>query len=505
MGLFGRKPDHPLADIKSAQALLEVLPKQDALKSLPELTGWIEALRELPELRLDQQLAVLRLLDETARPFERKLMRDYFTTAPLSTFQENRLWAILESFHSQLAQAYAFMLQRYRNGDKGASFIKFELALLVARGIAAISGKLKYGAARHARIAPELWQQLADFYAVAEERLCTKERVTLYAGTGGTTVRCEFAALLMWYASCANNLKRLQLHIAERISVNLCSHFTVGTENVQGVLYAFDLHQPAAPQRASANVADRAGLRFIGAGEVQRAIDALLKTLDKKIVPKELSLGGSYEAEEVRDVLQHLADSWVAAPCARRNERHNIDARLQVLNGFSSVVEQSDLGLSFGDTSSVVWQVVDMSSDGFCCVLPAAQVNGIAIGTLLGLKPERLDTWGVGIVRRLGRDAADNLQVGVEILTNQMAGVVLREQHTNGEQPALWLNQAAIDAGEASMLIDPNTFSGNHSLHMSMGGKNYLLMPIGLVEKGEDYELARYRKIEEDLDGEEAC
>jgi hypothetical protein len=273
-------------------------------------------------------------------------------------------------------------------------------------------------------------------------------------------------------------------------------------ENVQGVLYAFDLHQPVAPQRASADVADRAGLRFIGVGEVQTAIDTLRKTLGNNVVPQELNLGSSYKAELVREVLQHLADNWVSVPCARRNARHNINGRLEVLNGFSSIVEQSDLGLSFGDIASMVWQVADISSGGFRCVLPAAQANGIAIGTLLGLKPEKLDSWGVGIVRRLGRDEADNLQVGVEILTNQMAGVVLHEQHADGEQPALWLNKAATDAGEASMLIDPNTFSGSRSLHMRMGDKHYLLMPIGLVEKGEDYELVRYRKIEEDLSGD---
>ncbi len=504
LGLFGRKPDHPLADIKSAQTLLEGLPKQDALKYLPELTGLIESLRELSDMRVDQQFEVLRLLDETARPFERKLAREYFSTATLSTFQENRLWAALEGFYSELELAYAFILQRYRNGDKGASSIKPVLALLAGRGIAAIAGKLKYGAARYARIAPELWQHLAACYAQAEAQQCVDERVSLYAGIGNTTVRCEFASTLMWYACSANNLKRIQLHLAERISANLSKYFTVSADNEQGVLYTLDLHQPAAPARASADTAVREGLRFVGITDVKTPMDGLFKTLAKNVVPDELNLGGTYDAELVRDVLQHLADSWVAAPRTRRNARHNINARLQVLNGFSNIVEQSDLGLSFGDTTSVVWQVADMSMGGFRCVLPAAQVNGLAIGALLGLKPEKIDTWGVGVVRRLGRDAENNLQVGVEILTNQMAGVALREQQADSERPALWLNQAASDAGEARLLVGPDAFSGSRSLHMRMGDKNYLLMPLELVEKGEDYDLVRYRKIEEDLSADES-
>ena len=78
LGFFGKKSDHPMADLKSAQALLEDLPKSDALKALQELTAWVESVREQAEFRMDHQLAVLRLLDETARPFERKLMREYF-------------------------------------------------------------------------------------------------------------------------------------------------------------------------------------------------------------------------------------------------------------------------------------------------------------------------------------------------------------------------------------------------------------------------------------------
>lgn len=498
MGLFGRKPDHPLADIKSARALLEGLPKQDALKCLLEVTGWIESLCEQTGFRLDQQFEVLRLLDEEARPFERKLAREYFSTAPLSTFQENRLWAALEGFHGQLAEAYALILRRYRNGDRGASSIKPELALLAARGIAAVAGKLRYAAAYYACIEPELWQHLAVFYAQAEAQRCVDERVMLYTGAGNITVRSEFANVLMWYASSANTLRRLQLHIAERISANLCRYFTVGPENAQGVLYAFDLRQPAAPLRVSADVAEREDLRFIGVSDVKKPMDALLKTLSKDVVPEELSLGGNHDTEMVREVLQYLADCWAATPRTRRNARHSINARLQVLNGFSNIVEQSDIGLNFGDSGSAVWQVADISSGGFRCILPVAQANGIVIGALLGIKPEKLDTWGVGIVRRLIRDHDDNLQVGVEMLTNQMTGVALREQHAEGEQPALWLNQAATDAGEARLLVGPDVFSSSRSLHMRMGDKNYLLLPLDLVEKGEDYDLVRYRKIEED-------
>src|SRR5574340_367597 len=60
--LFGKKTDHPMADIKSAQALLEALPKGDAHKSLGELAEWIESVSDHDGFRPDHQFAVLRLL-----------------------------------------------------------------------------------------------------------------------------------------------------------------------------------------------------------------------------------------------------------------------------------------------------------------------------------------------------------------------------------------------------------------------------------------------------------
>src|SRR3990167_2811565 len=103
-GIFGKKSDHPMADMKSAQALLDDLPKNDAHKMLMELTEWIESVADNPDFKLDHQFAVLRLLDETAQPYARKLARDYFTPQELNKSQENRLWLGLGNFYRPAAK-----------------------------------------------------------------------------------------------------------------------------------------------------------------------------------------------------------------------------------------------------------------------------------------------------------------------------------------------------------------------------------------------------------------
>jgi len=505
LGLFGKKSDHPMADIKSAQALLDEIPKGDALKALVEITTWVESVREQTEFRLDQQLAVLRLIDETARPFERKLMREYFAASTLSAFQENRLWMALNEFFGQVALAYFNVLTRYRNGDKGGSAIKPVLPLVAARGICAVAGKLKCAAVRYSLVDPAVWGCLAEFYSHAEAQKYLDERVSLYPGlNANTSVRCEFTAVLMWHTSCANTLKRLHLHLSERLTAHLSKNFTVGTQCDPDSIIGFDLLHFAPPVRVNVENTPLAGLLFIGVNNTQQQIQALLKTLEKNVVPEEINLGGAYDADAVREVVRHLAESWSSPPPKRRNARHNIKVNMNVANGFSRIMEQTDVGLNFGADTSVTWDVENISTGGFHCVLPASRMDGIEIGSLIGIKPERIDHWGVGIVRRLSRDKQNNLHVGVEILTNQMTGVGLREHSTDEERPAMWLNNPGDNSGEARLLMSHDTFSSSRSLHVRLGDKNYLLMPLELVEKGADYDLARYRRIEEDTSPDEA-
>ena len=68
LGLFGNKTDHPLAEMKSAQALLDDIPKGDSIRALQEISDWLEALRgQADDFRVDHQWAVLRLYDQAAQ------------------------------------------------------------------------------------------------------------------------------------------------------------------------------------------------------------------------------------------------------------------------------------------------------------------------------------------------------------------------------------------------------------------------------------------------------
>jgi hypothetical protein len=506
LGIFGKKSDHPLAEIKSAQQVLEGIPKNDALNTVQEITGWIESILELADdFRLEHELAVLRMFDDAAQAHVRKLLRDYFAIQPVTKFQENRLWTVLNAFYTQSELVYYDVLTRFRNGERGASGIKPDLAAMGARGIAALTGRLKLAAARYALVDPVVWKHLAEFYGHAETNGYQDSPVAMYPGVpGSTSARQEFASLLVWYGVSAGVQSPLQEHITERLISYACNGLRVDDQYNGNALFVFDLSQPTPPMRVASDATLHPALRFFSVLEALKKLEALTKTLEKGIVPDEVNFcGAKYDVELVRDILRRLTDNLTQPIPTRRNPRRKISVNLKVANGFFRMLEQADEGLNFFNPDTAeIWDVEDISATGFRSVLPASRVDGVKIGSLIGSKPENVQSWGAGIVRRLSRDSQNNLHVGVEVLSTQIVGISLTERVQSADedvQIAMYLNRPNDTSGEAWLLMRPDTFSLNRSLNMDLEGKGYLLLPLALVESGDDYDLARYRRMEHEI------
>lgn len=500
-GIFGKKSDHPLADIKSAQALLDDLPKNDPHKMLMELSEWIESASDNTDFKLDHQFAILLLLDETAQPYARKLARDYFAPQELNKFQENRLWLVLGNLFRHTAKAYCAVFSRYCSGDKGAGAVKAHAPLLAARAVHSMTGRLKYICTHYGSTDKTIWENLAQIYRHAEQQQYLDTPINLYSGaSGNTTVKRQIGHLLGWYGCGVDTLNPLCMHLTERIVAQRSSDIHLGVQQDENSLFSFDLDRPASPMRVKVGAAVHSSTRFIGMAAMLPKLHDLIKVLEKNTVPGNLILGGTYDAELVRDAVQFLVD-YLADPPLRRNVRRGIKVNLNVANGFAKVIERTDVGLNFSEEQPALWEIGDISISGFLTVLPPQGADDLRIGSLLGIQPDGVPHWGVAVVRRMMRDDANRLHVGVEMLANQISGVALSqsgggsEEFENG-QPALWLHEKqGTSSGETSLLMKTGTFSAHRSLLTQLDGGNYLLIPNGLQERGLDYELAKFRVI----------
>ena len=509
--IFGSKSDHPLADIKSAQELLEGLPKSDAHKSLVEITEWVESLLENAEFKIDHQFAVLRLLDEAAQPYVRKLVREYFTQLELNKFQENRLWLALGNWSRQIATAYFRMFTGYCNAGKGSGALKAQVPLIAARAVHAMMWQVKYISVRYGQIDNTIWTNLMQLYKHAEQLQYLDTQFSLYPGLpGSTSVKCELGRMMVWYDSGLSALSPLSIHLTERLVAQYCSTIDIQSQLAQQSRISFDLSRPGEPTRINMGATTHPAMRFVGMPAMQPRLDELMKILKKHIVPDDVNLGGSYSAEVVAEAVQHLL-TYLAAPPVRRNVRRAADVTLSVVNGFNKVIERTGAWLGFDDKPLAQWITEEISVGGFSTTLLVKGNEDIGIGSLLGMQPEGVPHWGVAVVRRLQRKNENQINVGAEILANRVAGVFLNYSNSLGGavedgQSALWLYSKQGEAsGEVQLLMKADTFTPNRSLKILLNGKEYLLMPIGLQEKGLDYDLAKFRfVVQEAASSEEA-
>ncbi len=503
--LFGKKSDHPLANLKSAQQVLDVIPKADSIKAVIELSSWLESLRDhSSQFSLDHLVLILGMLDEASQPHLKKLQREFFTLMPLNKFQENRLWTTLNEFYILSEQVFAEIFAQCRKNDRGITFPKPEMSLLASRALFTISNRIKLAAVRYEQIDPALWSRIAQIYSYAGKYDFLDETVFLYPATGiNTSPKREFADLIVWYSMGTGSLSPIHIHIAERLITHLNKLLEVGTHVSEGCLWVFNLLQPTAPMRVSGEGTIHPSLRFIGIGGLEGGLNDLIRILSKGVVPQEINMYGSlYDAELIGDVARQLMARCVLPPPTRKNARRKLKVNLHVSNGFQKLFENSEVGLGFSDAGIEIWEVEDVSTTGFRSVVSPTLLDSVRIGSLIGSKPENVVNWGVGIVRRLSRDAQNNLQVGVEILSNQVIGVALKVADRSAAEEAvhmaLYLNKLNDNSGEAWLLMSPGTYLPSRSFNMKMSGKNYLLLTLELVESGDDYDLARYRKMEQD-------
>ncbi len=497
----GGKPDHPLADPKRARELLAGLPAYDPARALDEVRDWLDSVMHTPGFRLDDRLALVKQLDEAGQPFQRKLLRDYLEGQRLQKVQENRWWSAAFGFWKQLGDAYAACLEESRRGAKSGS--KSLLTLAACRGLRSAGQQLKWMQLRYGPVEKEAWSALAGFYRFATERRSEQELVDLYPGLAqNTTPERELLKVLMLWSTSLDALSPTLVEIAERLSAHFAPAFVIERGAGGAATHAFDLDSGRGPVRAAA--AAGAPLRF-GAGAALEQMQAMRQALERGVIPDALNLGSTYRAAAVQEALEHLAHYWAPTPPERRHARLKVQTRLAVLNGFERLLEELTGAGALDFQGIESWLIEDISAGGFGAQVPEVKPDWIRVGAMVGTRPEGVTRWGLGVVRRLRRDARNQGYVGVETLAREVTPVRLKPVERawgpgvaadeGGYLSALWLHDGTAPGGQTTVALRAGVFAAGESLHMLRQGATYLLIPLGLRERGQDYDIVAYREV----------
>ena len=499
MKLFGGgKPDHPLADPKEAKRLLEALPGNDPVKALEELTHWMDSVAAAEGFKPEVRVQLLLMLDDASQPRVRKLAKDYFGTARPSRFQENRLWTALHGFWKQAGYSYARAVDQFVQGAKGADAAKAQLPLLLARTLRSFAQQIKWMHMRYGPIDLASWGVFNSVYAYAEARRLAQTRVVMYPGAAGeSTPQLEFLKGAMFSASAPDGLLPQEVELAERLIGVFAPRFVLGAAPAPELVFWIDLAQAMTPARAARAPQPGPGLRGFGAGAaLAEAHEQAERMMVGGKLPPELGLGGTDEPQAALEVLRHLHMYWSPQPPERKTQRHPVKSRLSVANGYEGVVGVlggSD-SLDFDNQNSESWIVENVSAGGFGAVVPQLKGDWLRVGALLALQPEGGRNWVLGVVRRVNKTAGQQARVGIETLskTPVLSQFAVSGVKTVSEQGVLLRNG---EAAETRIVLKPGVFSQAHNLEVAQGERHHVYIPQAVAERGEDYEIARFREL----------
>ena len=499
MKLFGgSKPDHPLADPKEAKRLLDALPVNDPVKALDELTHWVESVAALEGFKPEARIQLLITLDDSAQAFLRKLSKDYFVTARPSRFHENRLWTALHGFWRQAGHGYARMVDQFVQQAKGIDAAKALLPLLLVRTLRSFAQHIKWMHMRYGPIEAASWGVFNSVYAFSEIRQLSQSKVAVYAGAAGeSTPQLEFLKGAMFSISAPDGMLPLEVEVAERLIGALAPRFVLANAPAPGLSFSLDLAQALPPVRLSRAPKPGPALRCFGPGAALAEVHELAeKVLVGGKVPPEINLGGTYEPHAALEVMRHLHLYWSTQAPERKTQRHAVKSRLSVTHGYDGVVGVLGGGdtLDFDNQNSESWIVENVSAGGFGAVVPQVKGDWLRVGTLLALQPEGGTNWVLGLVRRVNKLAGQQARVGIETLSKlpllsrfAVAGVA-----TVTEQGVL---MKSADAAETRIVLKPGVFTPGQNLEVAHGGRIHVYLPQALSERGEDYEIARFREL----------
>jgi hypothetical protein len=241
--------------------------------------------------------------------------------------------------------------------------------------------------------------------------------------------------------------------------------------------------------------------RFFKPGKANAAIVDLLRQFELgRGLPPDFDIGEPCEPRQLIVVLRHLAAYLAPVPPQRRFDRHRVRHRMSVLNGLVNayVVFSGDFGSRPAGLAMESWVVENVSRGGFGTQFDTVPADWIKVGALVAMQPDGGDNWLLGVVRRYNRETEQASRVGIEALARQALALELKPRTAStanaaGAIPALLLaDETKTD--EVRLIVPAAAYDQRLSYEYSLAGQRYLLLPVALVERNGDYEIARFRQ-----------
>lgn len=548
--LLQKGAEHPLGDLREAKKLIDDLPLDDPLKGLHEISFWLDSMRDVEGIGLDERLSLFKLLDETAQPLRQELVRRYVATARMDKARENRLWLRIFEFCRQAAEAYLYCIDAARAEPGNADAIREDLPLVTVRALRALAEQDKWLGMRYRPKDERIWERMAKLYLFAEAHLFTLGVVVPYGGQGGySNVLLEFARALLLNVSAPDKLLPAQIELADRLATYCAGALALSERPETDSMFYIDLAAKRPPARLLKGMPITPTMRFFAAAAAARKLEGLSARAEAGELAPHIDLDG-FASRDISEVIGHLGQYWASSPSQRKHARKRIVARLDVIHGLRQIqqtmvaesrgtVDQDEKDILYrqrvdmkiygfvtartrmlmadaaaqeaqaeehGEIES--WVMENMSECGYGAVIPQLAEDWVRIGTLLALRPEDGSHWSVGLVRRLGRDREHRVYVGIQQLAQNPVPARLWPLAREISMPQSLTDAPAQDhvcamllrpsagCGEMdSLLVASGNFVAGRVFEMLIQGDKRLIRLERLLEAGQDFQRVSFSDV----------
>lgn len=485
--LFGNNAKHPFTDEQELNRALASLPVADSFKAVSEIRRWVVNLTEDNRLRPSQRLFAALKIDEATQLHLQRLTHDYLTTPYLSQSEERSLWEINHGYWEDVAALYTKCLEEIKG--KAASESR---SMLLLRLIGAMASQNKWICFRYSQNPDTYWLHLGKIYLVAIEFDCLYDALRLYPDHPAlTSVHREYLRVILLCASSPDSLLPLGIELVNRLITSFMGDFIFSEQSSDDSVYWIDPASGFPPTRLATlpqNI--QPTLRFVAPGTVPLQLAELLEKLDENIVPERFLLDERFSIPLIRTVAQHLALYWAPLPPMRKYPRHRVKNRMSVIHGFSTAWFLYSNGI---EDKAESWVVENVSLSGFGALVSGELADWAKIGTLLCIQPEGGENWLLGIVRRCQKRSEDALYLGIQTLSRQVKAIEMKAYAGTEETPVLLLEDNVLQ-GQVYVIVPRDTFDLRLSRNWQRDSEESLLVPVTLIERGQDFEIACYRE-----------
>jgi len=529
---LGPKPDHPMHNIGAAKKLLSGL-SPDPVKALEEIASWLGTVTATAGYRPTNRIAIVRLLDETGRPFEPQLVRQYLSPGALKEFERLHVWQAALEFWERLADAYRLCRTEVQQDEKSAHALAAEQPLLIARELRALAEQTRLLHLRYLPVRARIWETLFEVYRAGETAGCDIRRLHAYADDAlQTTPRQEFLRALMLDAASPESMLAPQVELAARIAGRFSDSFLFRTAPEADCNWAIDLDHPHRPLQTGGTTHAAASARFFGAGIAIAKMEEVIGRLTTDPEEKEKRFGDDFSPQAKLLALKHLKLYWGAQPPHRREPRRNVRAELAVAHGFKPALHlvpriefsgmaeitrtmdvklKEKLGLHLAAAEVHIptekWFEQNASTWGLGVDIPRPSEGWVRIGALCALKGGA-QSWSIGAVRRLYRDSENHEHAGIEVLAKKPVSVWLRGIGEGAALAENWatssgsfafdylnvilLGESAHSAQRHELLLARGLFHAGITYEAMMGETPPYLKFEEVLEEGEDFDRVRF-------------